>query len=219
MLPALSPISCIHLPPRLPPSLPAAQCCLPLTSSTSCCAGREDFDVRMLGSGRPFVLEIINARAAVPPTSAFAAMQAVLQQVTAAQAPSMLCLLLQLFSPQALYSAHALHCCLCQAAQNIALSLPQSKRMARTLRSRCGCWLSASSFLCEPLCCNVQADHGVQVQALQSVPRSICTLLKVSLVAPVSECSQSVPIGFLYGVPTDLLYTVPKGCWHCAPSA
>lgn len=44
-------------------------------------AGREDFDVRMLGSGRPFVLEIINARAAVPPQSAFDAMQLALEQV------------------------------------------------------------------------------------------------------------------------------------------
>ncbi|DBA95399.1 TPA: hypothetical protein ACH3X3_013275 [Trebouxia sp. C0006] len=65
-------------------------------------AGREDFDVRMLGSGRPFVLEIINARAAVPPQSAFDAMQLTLEK----------------------------------------------------------------------------EDHGVQVQALQPVPRSICSLLK-----------------------------------------
>ncbi|KAL3144067.1 hypothetical protein ABBQ32_003865 [Trebouxia sp. C0010 RCD-2024] len=65
-------------------------------------AGREDFDVRMLGSGRPFVLEVINARAAVPPQSVFGAMQAALQQ----------------------------------------------------------------------------EEHGVQVQALQAVPRSICSLLK-----------------------------------------
>ncbi|DBA77530.1 TPA: hypothetical protein ACH3X1_009345 [Trebouxia sp. C0004] len=65
-------------------------------------AGREDFDVRMLGSGRPFVLEIINARAAVPPQGAFDAMQLTLEK----------------------------------------------------------------------------EDHGVQVQALQPVPRSICSLLK-----------------------------------------
>ncbi len=45
-------------------------------------AGREDFDVRMLGSGRPFVLEIINARAAVPPQAAFDAMQLTLEKVT-----------------------------------------------------------------------------------------------------------------------------------------
>jgi len=38
--------------------------------------------VRMLGSGRPFVLEIINARAAVPPQSAFDAMQLTLEKVT-----------------------------------------------------------------------------------------------------------------------------------------
>lgn len=35
--------------------------------------------------------------------------------------------------------------------------------------------------------CNVQEDHGVQVQALQSVPRSICSLLKVSLPDPVIQ--------------------------------
>ncbi len=38
---------------------------------TSCSAGREDADVRMLGRGRPFVLEIINARNAMPPQSYF----------------------------------------------------------------------------------------------------------------------------------------------------
>ena len=37
--------------------------------------------MRMLGSGRPFVLEIINARAAVPPQSAFDAMQLTLEKV------------------------------------------------------------------------------------------------------------------------------------------
>ncbi len=50
-------------------------------------AGREDFDVRMLGSGRPFVLEIINARAAVPPQSAFDAMQHTLEKVTSNAGP------------------------------------------------------------------------------------------------------------------------------------
>ena len=38
--------------------------------------------MRMLGSGRPFVLEIINARAAVPAQSAFDAMQLTLEKVT-----------------------------------------------------------------------------------------------------------------------------------------
>ena len=52
------------------------------------CAGREDFDVRMLGTGRPFVLEIINARAAVPPQCTFDAMQAALQQVRELVNPS-----------------------------------------------------------------------------------------------------------------------------------
>lgn len=37
--------------------------------------GREDLDVRMLGSGRPFVLEIVNAKAEVPPAEAFRDMQ------------------------------------------------------------------------------------------------------------------------------------------------
>ena len=37
--------------------------------------------MRMLGSGRPFVLEIINARAAIPPQSAFEAMQSALEKV------------------------------------------------------------------------------------------------------------------------------------------
>ena len=37
--------------------------------------------MRMLGSGRPFVLEIINARAAVPPQAAFDAMQLTLEKV------------------------------------------------------------------------------------------------------------------------------------------
>ena len=37
--------------------------------------GREDMDVRMLGSGRPFALEIINAKAEHPPAQAFAAIK------------------------------------------------------------------------------------------------------------------------------------------------
>ena len=37
--------------------------------------GREDMDVRMLGGGRPFTLELVNAKARHPPAGAFAAMQ------------------------------------------------------------------------------------------------------------------------------------------------
>ena len=44
-------------------------------------AGREDADVRMLGGGRPYVLEIINARAAMPPQSYFDAAQRQLNTV------------------------------------------------------------------------------------------------------------------------------------------
>ena len=43
--------------------------------------GREDADVRMLGGGRPYVLEIINARAAMPPQSYFDAAQLQLNAV------------------------------------------------------------------------------------------------------------------------------------------
>ena len=71
--------------------------------------------------------------------------------------------------------------------------------------------------VCEALWCNVQEDHGVQVQALQSVPRSICTLLKVSLLAPVSDCFYIVPPRLLYSMPTECLpteslHSVPKSC-------
>lgn len=44
-------------------------------------AGREDCDVRMLGDGRPFVLEIMNARAAMPPIEHFAGIQQALTEV------------------------------------------------------------------------------------------------------------------------------------------
>ena len=37
--------------------------------------GREDMDVRMLGMGRPFVLEVSNARAAMPSKEIFAELQ------------------------------------------------------------------------------------------------------------------------------------------------
>ena len=45
--------------------------------------GREDFDVRMLGCGRPFVLEIINPRAACPDQQDMTAMQHQLDKVGA----------------------------------------------------------------------------------------------------------------------------------------
>ena len=43
---------------------------MPALNSDGCTfvsAGREDIDVRMMGGGRPFVLEISNQRAAMPP--------------------------------------------------------------------------------------------------------------------------------------------------------
>lgn len=45
-------------------------------------SGREDFDVRMLGAGRPFVLEIINPRAASPDAETMKAMQTKLDEVS-----------------------------------------------------------------------------------------------------------------------------------------
>ena len=39
----------------------------PTWSEVGSHAGREDLDVRMLGSGRPFVLELADARGAMPP--------------------------------------------------------------------------------------------------------------------------------------------------------
>lgn len=42
--------------------------------------GREDMDVTMLGSGRPFVLEIANARARMPPPECFDSMAASLNE-------------------------------------------------------------------------------------------------------------------------------------------
>jgi tRNA U54 and U55 pseudouridine synthase Pus10 len=44
-------------------------------------AGREDIDVRMLGSGRPFILEIQNARRCIPAPEEFQRMQAAVLQV------------------------------------------------------------------------------------------------------------------------------------------
>jgi tRNA U54 and U55 pseudouridine synthase Pus10 len=48
-------------------------------------AGREDFDVRMLGGGRPFTLEFANSRPVMPPQEIFAAAQEQLNTVSAAQ--------------------------------------------------------------------------------------------------------------------------------------
>lgn len=44
-------------------------------------AGREDIDVRMLGRGRPFILEIQNARRGVSPPDQLLRMEAAVQQV------------------------------------------------------------------------------------------------------------------------------------------
>ena len=52
------------------------------------CTGREDADVRMLGGGRPYVLEIINARAAMPPQSYFDDAQRQLNEVTCRWRPA-----------------------------------------------------------------------------------------------------------------------------------
>jgi len=46
-------------------------------------AGREDFDVRMLGGGRPFTLEFANSRPAMPSAAFFAGAQAELNGVRA----------------------------------------------------------------------------------------------------------------------------------------
>ncbi|KAL4856344.1 putative tRNA pseudouridine synthase Pus10 [Chlorella vulgaris] len=45
-------------------------------------AGREDIDVRMLGRGRPFILEIQNARRGVPPPDQLLRMEAAVQQLS-----------------------------------------------------------------------------------------------------------------------------------------
>jgi tRNA U54 and U55 pseudouridine synthase Pus10 len=50
-------------------------------------AGREDFDVRMLGGGRPFTLEFANSRPVMPPQEVFAAAQEELNAVSADQRP------------------------------------------------------------------------------------------------------------------------------------
>lgn len=79
----------------------------------------------MLGSGRPFVLEVINARAAVPPQSVFEAMQAALQQVLLTGSPTtvqlaIIVVLLVVFAPYAtpILGRWLLPCPI--AAQNVA---------------------------------------------------------------------------------------------------
>ena len=164
----------------------------------------------MLGSGRPFVLEVINARAAVPPQSVFEAMQAALEQVllhrnyhhlacallglhflypySGIYDLLRLCTLLaRLYSAEPLFFPQTLHCCDCQPAQIIALycSTPDTG-MHIQVQALAGSCLHNNNFPMQ-VYCNVQEDHGVQVQALQSVPRSICSLLKVSLPDPVIQ--------------------------------
>ena len=45
-------------------------------------AGREDCDVRMLGTGRPFVMEVQNMRAAIPEAAFFSRVEEKLREVT-----------------------------------------------------------------------------------------------------------------------------------------
>ncbi len=49
-------------------------------------AGREDVDVRMLGEGRPFVLEFIDAKKAVFTSDDYAAMEQEVNQATSSVA-------------------------------------------------------------------------------------------------------------------------------------
>lgn len=47
---------------------------MPVLNADSCkfvAAGREDIDVRMLGRGRPFILELFNPRAMMPTPDAW----------------------------------------------------------------------------------------------------------------------------------------------------
>lgn len=46
-------------------------------------SGREDIDVRMLGNGRPFYVELVNAHAALQPPARYAEMQAAINASTA----------------------------------------------------------------------------------------------------------------------------------------
>jgi tRNA pseudouridine synthase 10 len=52
-----------------------ARRCSTLVACTFSASGREDCDVRMLGKGRPFVLEIVDAKIAHHTAEAFAEMQ------------------------------------------------------------------------------------------------------------------------------------------------
>ncbi len=58
------------------PADPRARFSLPLFTFHA--AGREDVDVRMLGTGRPFVIELSGARGAMLPLSSFASLGAAL---------------------------------------------------------------------------------------------------------------------------------------------
>ena len=46
-----------------------------------CRAGREDMDVRMLGGGRPFAIEIINARVSSQPDALYRSVETQLDKV------------------------------------------------------------------------------------------------------------------------------------------
>lgn len=48
-------------------------------------AGREDMDVKMLGRGRPFVLQIINPRKGIPPQEVLQRVQGQIAEVTICQ--------------------------------------------------------------------------------------------------------------------------------------
>lgn len=54
---------------------------VPALSLSCSVAGREDIDVRMLGSGRPFALEVRNARALPPSPQQLAVMQRAINEV------------------------------------------------------------------------------------------------------------------------------------------
>lgn len=56
---------------------------LTLTVRCAMLAGREDFDVCMLGEGRPFALEVRNARSAPPSKEACQEMQRTINEVRA----------------------------------------------------------------------------------------------------------------------------------------
>lgn len=72
----------------MPPKEGALGSCPPSAHARPHChafrllAGREDIDVRMLGSGRPFILEVHNARHRVPPPDALRRLQAAVAEVS-----------------------------------------------------------------------------------------------------------------------------------------